>query len=48
MVFDLTDVPGIIGYVGNLLGEEGVNIAQMAVGRSGDKGRRKRDRRAES
>jgi len=36
MVFDHSDVPGIIGYVGNLLGEEGVNIAQMAVGRSGD------------
>ena len=36
MVFDHTDVPGIIGYVGNLLGEEGVNIAQMAVGRNSD------------
>ncbi len=33
MVFDHTDVPGIIGYVGNLLGEAGVNIGQMAVGR---------------
>ena len=37
MVFDHSDIPGIIGYVGNLLGEEGVNIAQMAVGRNGDK-----------
>lgn len=38
MIFDHDDVPGIIGYVGNLLGREGVNIAQMAVGRSGDEG----------
>ena len=36
MVFGHSDVPGIIGYVGNLLGEEGVNIAQMAVGRNSD------------
>ena len=36
MVFDHKDVPGIIGYVGNLLGEEGVNIAQMAVGRNSE------------
>ena len=36
MVFDHSDIPGIIGYVGNLLAEEGVNIAQMAVGRNGD------------
>ncbi|MCL4132693.1 UNVERIFIED_CONTAM: hypothetical protein GTU68_058963 [Idotea baltica] len=36
LIFDHMDVPGIIGYVGNLLGQEGVNIAQMAVGRSGD------------
>ena len=37
MIFDHSDVPGIIGYVGNLLGEEGVNIGQMAVGRYSDK-----------
>ena len=36
MIFDHSDVPGIIGYVGNLLGEEGVNIGQMAVGRYND------------
>jgi D-3-phosphoglycerate dehydrogenase len=36
LIFDHMDVPGIIGYVGNLLGQEGVNIAQMAVGRNGE------------
>ena len=36
MIFDHSDVPGIIGYVGNLLGEAGVNIGQMAVGRYND------------
>jgi len=36
MIFDHSDVPGIIGYVGNLLGEAGVNIGQMAVGRYSD------------
>ncbi len=30
------DVPGVIGYVGNILATEDVNIAQMAVGRVDD------------
>ena len=38
LVFHHKDVPGIIGYVGNVLAEEKVNIAQMAVGRSGGQG----------
>lgn len=38
LIFHHTDVPGIIGYVGNVLAEENVNIAQMAVGRSGGQG----------
>lgn len=38
LIFNHTDVPGIIGYVGNVLAEEQVNIAQMAVGREGDQG----------
>ena len=33
LVFTHKDVPGIIGAVGTVLGEHGVNIAQMAVGR---------------
>ena len=28
-----SDVPGVIGRVGSILGEAGVNIAHMAVGR---------------
>ena len=36
MVFTHQDVPGIIGSVGSIFGEHGVNIAQMAVGREGD------------
>ncbi|MEQ8208491.1 MAG: phosphoglycerate dehydrogenase [Lacipirellulaceae bacterium] len=36
LVFTHQDVPGIIGGVGNIFGEHGVNIAQMAVGRAGD------------
>lgn len=36
LFFSHQDVPGIIGYVGNVLAEEDVNIAQMAVGRQGD------------
>ncbi len=32
-VFRNSDVPGMIGRVGTLLGERGVNIAQMVVGR---------------
>lgn len=34
------DVPGVIGRVGTLIGEAGVNIAQMFVGRTGDRGDR--------
>ncbi len=33
LVFRHHDVPGIIGAVGTVFGEHGVNIAQMAVGR---------------
>lgn len=40
LIFHHTDVPGIIGYVGNVLAAEKVNIAQMAVGRSGGQGGR--------
>lgn len=34
LIFHHQDVPGIIGAVGTTFGEHGVNIAQMAVGRS--------------
>jgi D-3-phosphoglycerate dehydrogenase len=34
LVFRHHDVPGIIGAVGTIFGRHGVNIAQMAVGRS--------------
>ena len=34
-----SDVPGVVGRVGTLLGEAGVNIANMAVSRSRDKGK---------
>ncbi len=34
LIFTHKDVPGIIGAVGTMLGEHGVNIAQMAVGRN--------------
>ncbi len=34
LVFLHQDVPGIIGTVGSVFGKHGVNIAQMAVGRS--------------
>lgn len=34
VLFKHKDVPGIIGSVGTILGEHGVNIAQMAVGRN--------------
>ena len=36
LVFTHIDVPGIIGSVGTIFGRHHVNIAQMAVGRSGD------------
>ena len=35
LVFTHQDVPGIIAYVGQILANEKVNIAQMAVGRRG-------------
>ena len=35
LVFRHHDVPGIIGSVGTILGQQNVNIAQMSVGRSG-------------
>ena len=38
LIFNHTDIPGIIGYVGSVLAKEKVNIAQMAVGREGDQG----------
>ena len=38
LIFTHRDVPGIIGYVGNVLAEDNVNIAQMAVGRESDAG----------
>lgn len=37
LIFAHTDVPGIIGRVGTVFGAHQVNIAQMAVGRSGNK-----------
>lgn len=30
------DTPGVIGSIGTALGNAGINIAQMAVGRHGD------------
>ncbi len=38
LIFTHRDVPGIIGYVGNVLAEDNVNIAQMAVGRESSAG----------
>jgi D-3-phosphoglycerate dehydrogenase len=38
MIFTHRDVPGIIGFVGKVLADENVNIAQMAVGRESDQG----------
>ena len=35
-VFRYSDVPGMIGKVGTVLGEHGVNIASTAVGREPD------------
>jgi D-3-phosphoglycerate dehydrogenase len=37
LVFRHLDVPGIIGSVGTIFGQHGVNIAQMAVGRAGNR-----------
>ena len=36
LVFTHRDIPGVIGYVGQVLADEKVNIAQMAVGRRED------------
>ncbi len=36
LIFKHQDVPGIIGGVGTVCGQHGVNIGQMAVGRAGD------------
>jgi D-3-phosphoglycerate dehydrogenase len=38
LIFTHLDVPGIIGFVGKVLADEQVNIAQMAVGREGAPG----------
>ncbi len=35
LIFRHRDVPGLIGYVGTLLGKHGVNIGNMALGRAG-------------
>ena len=35
-IFAHQDVPGIIGNVGTIFGKNGINIAQMAVGREGN------------
>jgi D-3-phosphoglycerate dehydrogenase / 2-oxoglutarate reductase len=35
-LFHHTDVPGLIGFVGNIFGTHEVNIAAMAVGRTGN------------
>ena len=37
--FRYDDVPGVIGRVGTMFGEEGVNIANMAVSRTKEGGR---------
>ena len=39
IVLRYDDVPGVIGRVGTLLGEAGVNIANMAVSRNRDAGK---------
>ncbi len=36
LIFAHKDIPGIIGSVGSIFGKNGVNIAQMAVGREGN------------
>ena len=33
LIFTHMDRPGLIGFIGRTLGDEGVNIAQMNVGR---------------
>ena len=36
LIYRHRDVPGLIGFIGQLLGREGVNIADMSLGRGGD------------
>ncbi len=36
------DVPGVVGRIGTILGEHGINIANFALGRSSDSGRSKK------
>ena len=36
VLFRYSDVPGMVGRVGTMLGDAGVNIGQMAVGRTAD------------
>ena len=36
LIFHHRDVPGLIGFIGSVLGREGVNIAHMALGRERD------------
>ena len=36
LIYRHRDVPGLIGFIGTLLGREGVNIADMSLGRGGD------------
>lgn len=38
LFLEYTDVPGIVGKVGTALGENGINIASMQVGRTGEGG----------
>jgi len=38
MIFTHYDRPGLIGFIGRTLGDEGVNIAQMNVGREAQGG----------
>ena len=33
LIMSTNDVPGVVGYVGEILGKEDVNITQLAVGR---------------
>jgi D-3-phosphoglycerate dehydrogenase len=38
LFLEYTDVPGVVGKVGTALGENGINIASMQVGRTGEGG----------
>ena len=37
LIYRHRDVPGLIGYIGNILGQNNVNIAHMALGRKQDR-----------